>query len=176
MLTRASALTVCLALAACGPSEQAEDVSAPEPAPEPAATAPDTQGGGLTPTPAPPDAEVYFIEPSDGETVTNPVRVVFGLANMGVAPAGVNQSSAGHHHLLVDTQVPPPGQPIGRELGGDRDRGHARAGHAHAAAAVRRSPARAARSAHRVGADYDNRRRIGLGPKRPRPCIRNSSG
>lgn len=114
MLTRASTLTMCLALAACGPSEQAEDVSAPETAPEPAATAPasDTQGGGLTPAPAPPDAEVYFIEPADGETVTNPVRVVFGLANMGVAPAGVNQSSAGHHHLLVDTQVPPPGQPI----------------------------------------------------------------
>jgi hypothetical protein len=59
-----------------------------------------------------PDIEVYIIEPKDGATVTNPVRVVFGLRGMGVAPAGVNALNTGHHHLLIDTEVPRLDQPI----------------------------------------------------------------
>nr|WP_297403421.1 DUF4399 domain-containing protein [uncultured Marinobacter sp.] len=55
---------------------------------------------------APANAEVYFIQPSDGATVDKTCRVVFGLRNMGVAPAGVEKESAGHHHLLIDTDVP----------------------------------------------------------------------
>ena len=47
-------------------------------------------------------AKAYFIEPKDGAEVTGPVRVVFGLAAMGVAPAGVNQAGTGHHHILID--------------------------------------------------------------------------
>ncbi|MEQ1437894.1 DUF4399 domain-containing protein [Fontimonas sp. SYSU GA230001] len=47
-------------------------------------------------------AKVYFIEPKDGAEVTGPVRVVFGLSAMGVAPAGINQAGTGHHHLLID--------------------------------------------------------------------------
>ncbi|HEY0973453.1 MAG TPA: DUF4399 domain-containing protein [Solimonas sp.] len=54
------------------------------------------------PQAAPQGAKVYFIEPKDGAAVTSPVRIVFGLANMGVAPAGVNQVNTGHHHLLID--------------------------------------------------------------------------
>ncbi|AFT70728.1 Rod shape-determining protein RodA [Alloalcanivorax dieselolei B5] len=53
-------------------------------------------------TPAPPEAEVYFITPQDGDTVSGPVTVKFGLKGMGVAPAGVTQDNTGHHHLLVD--------------------------------------------------------------------------
>lgn len=53
-------------------------------------------------TPAPAGAKVYFIEPKDGATVSNPVKVVFGLSGMGVAPAGVNKEATGHHHLLID--------------------------------------------------------------------------
>ena len=63
-------------------------------------------------TPSPPGAEVYFISPHDGDTVTNPFTVRFGLKNMGVAPAGVNVKNTGHHHLLIDTGLPPLDQPI----------------------------------------------------------------
>jgi len=59
-----------------------------------------------------PDVEVYLIEPKDGAAVTNPVRVVFGLRGMGVAPAGVNAINTGHHHLLIDVDLPRLDQPI----------------------------------------------------------------
>lgn len=52
---------------------------------------------------APPEgAEVYFIAPSDGETIEGPVTVKMGLRGMGVAPAGVDIARTGHHHLLVN--------------------------------------------------------------------------
>jgi hypothetical protein len=57
-------------------------------------------------TPAPPNAEVYIISPTDGATVSNPVTVKFGLKGMGVAPAGIQFENSGHHHLLIDTDVP----------------------------------------------------------------------
>ncbi len=57
-------------------------------------------------------AEVYIISPLDGATVSNPIRVVFGLRNMGVAPAGVVMPGTGHHHLLIDSPVPDLDQPI----------------------------------------------------------------
>ena len=51
---------------------------------------------------------VYFITPRDGDVVTSPVMVRFGLKGKGVAPAGVNQANTGHHHILVDeTNLPP---------------------------------------------------------------------
>ncbi len=52
--------------------------------------------------PAPPEADVYFIEPADGAVLTSPVTVKFGLRGMGVAPAGVERAGTGHHHLLID--------------------------------------------------------------------------
>ena len=61
---------------------------------------------------AKPEIEVYLIEPKDGAAVSNPVRVVFGLRGMGVAPAGVNALNTGHHHLLIDTDLPRLDQPI----------------------------------------------------------------
>lgn len=55
---------------------------------------------------APENAEVYFVEPGDGATVDGTFKVVFGLRNMEVAPAGTEKEGTGHHHLLIDTQVP----------------------------------------------------------------------
>src|SRR6185312_8853188 len=52
--------------------------------------------------PAPAGAKVYFIGPKDGDTVSNPVKVVFGLSGMGIAPAGTQFENTGHHHLLID--------------------------------------------------------------------------
>ena len=57
-------------------------------------------------TPAPGNAELYFISPADGATVSSPVTVRFGLKNMGVAPAGIKYDNSGHHHLLVNTELP----------------------------------------------------------------------
>lgn len=54
-------------------------------------------------SPAPSAAEVYIISPAEGATVSNPVKVQFGLKGMGVAPAGVEKENTGHHHLLIDT-------------------------------------------------------------------------
>ena len=56
--------------------------------------------------PAPATAELYFISPADGATVTSPVKIIFGLAGMGIAPAGVEKENTGHHHLLVDAPLP----------------------------------------------------------------------
>ncbi|MEM8632066.1 MAG: DUF4399 domain-containing protein [Pseudomonadota bacterium] len=55
-------------------------------------------------TPAPEGAAVYFVNLSDGDTVSSPVTVVFGLSGMGVAPAGTEQENTGHHHLLVNRE------------------------------------------------------------------------
>jgi len=51
-------------------------------------------------------AEVYIISPKDGEHVTPEFTVKFGLKGMGVAPAGVEKAGTGHHHLLIDTDLP----------------------------------------------------------------------
>jgi hypothetical protein len=58
----------------------------------------------VTPAAADDSAAVslYFISPSDGETVSSPVTVRFGLSGMGVAPAGSDVANTGHHHLLLD--------------------------------------------------------------------------
>ncbi|MFK7744806.1 MAG: DUF4399 domain-containing protein [Roseobacter sp.] len=53
-------------------------------------------------TPANPDAEVYFINLEDGQTVQSPVAVKFGLRGMGVAPAGTEKEMTGHHHLFIN--------------------------------------------------------------------------
>jgi len=55
--------------------------------------------------PAPEGATVYIISPGDGETVSTPVTLVFGLTGMGVAPAGAHIENTGHHHLLINTDA-----------------------------------------------------------------------
>lgn len=59
-------------------------------------------------TPSPEGAKVYFVNLKDGDTVASPVKVVFGLSGMGVAPAGTEKEGTGHHHLFVDR--PPLGE------------------------------------------------------------------
>jgi hypothetical protein len=56
-------------------------------------------------TPAPVDAKVYFIDLKDGDTVTSPVTIRFGLSGMGVAPAGTEAPNTGHHHLIIDDKI-----------------------------------------------------------------------
>ncbi|WP_316164942.1 MULTISPECIES: DUF4399 domain-containing protein [unclassified Bradyrhizobium] len=53
-------------------------------------------------TPAPEGAKAYFINLKDGDTVTSPVLIRFGLSAMGIAPAGTEAPNTGHHHLFID--------------------------------------------------------------------------
>ena len=76
------------------------------PAAAPTTAAPPAAAATFTRKAAPAGAEAYIIEPADGTTVINPVRVVFGLKGIGVAPAGTDRPDAGHHHLLIDTGLP----------------------------------------------------------------------
>ena len=59
-------------------------------------------------TPSPEGASVYFIGLEDGDTVTSPVTLHFGLSGMGIAPAGIEKENTGHHHLFVNR--PPLGE------------------------------------------------------------------
>jgi hypothetical protein len=59
-------------------------------------------------TPSAPGAKVYFLNIKDGDTVSNPVVIRFGLTGMGVAPAGLQgdaTSGTGHHHLLINKEL-----------------------------------------------------------------------
>ena len=59
------------------------------------------------------DAKLYIISPLDGETVSSPVKIVFGLQGMGIAPAGIKFDNTGHHHLLIDmAELPDVNSPI----------------------------------------------------------------
>ena len=57
-------------------------------------------------TPSPAGAKVYFIGLEDGQTVSSPVTIRFGLSGMGVAPAGVDDKpKTGHHHLIINEKI-----------------------------------------------------------------------
>jgi hypothetical protein len=74
------------------------------------ASAEEKQTGG--PTPSAPGAEVYFSDLKDGATIPPKATIRFGLREMGVAPAGSDRANSGHHHLLIDTELPPLDKPI----------------------------------------------------------------
>ena len=81
-------------------------------------------------TPSAPGTWLYIGYPQDGAVVTanKPFRVWFGLRNMGVAPKGVKYPNTGHHHLLIDTPLPPDDQ----EIPNDRNHLHFGAGETEA--------------------------------------------
>ena len=62
-------------------------------------------GAASAQSPSPAGASVYIINPKDGDVLTGPFKVQFGLTGMGVAPAGVDKPNTGHHHLIIDTKL-----------------------------------------------------------------------
>lgn len=85
-----------------------EPSEAPDHAMPAAPTAPAVQR-----LPAPHDAYVYIGWPNDGEVIrSSHIKVWFGTRNFGVAPAGAEVPNTGHHHLLIDTALPPMDEPI----------------------------------------------------------------
>jgi hypothetical protein len=77
-------------------------------------------------TPAPSNAYLYIGWPVDGQVMPagKPFKVWFGLRNMGVAPKGVEFPNTGHHHLLIDTDLPS----MDAEIPSDRNHLHFGAG------------------------------------------------
>lgn len=57
-------------------------------------------------------SRLYFINLKNGDSVSSPVLVHFGLSGMGVAPAGIEKAGTGHHHLLIDVDAIDVNDPI----------------------------------------------------------------
>lgn len=53
-----------------------------------------------------PEPRAYIVEPANNAVVESPVTIKFGLDNMEVTPAGIDNPHGGHHHLLIDTPLP----------------------------------------------------------------------
>lgn len=111
MLTRSTLILLCGTLIACGEQGPAT-TETPTPAAGVAAPAAPPTPAGLARKPAPAGAVAYIVSPADGAVVSSPVTVVFGLKGIGVVPAGIDRPDAGHHHLLIDVDLPPLGLPI----------------------------------------------------------------
>jgi hypothetical protein len=54
----------------------------------------------------PAGAKVFFVEPKDGATIEGPVKVTMGAQGIEIAPAGTDKPGTGHHHILIDSDVP----------------------------------------------------------------------
>ncbi|MGX1744530.1 DUF4399 domain-containing protein [Bosea sp. NPDC055353] len=55
---------------------------------------------------AAPGARVFFIDLQDGATIPSRAKIRFGAEGIAVTPAGTTSQNGGHHHLLVDTELP----------------------------------------------------------------------
>ena len=108
-------LLVLIFAAACSRSADdsvSSDVAA---AAEPAATQESEPASAATAIPrsaSPAEARVFFVTPQNGAVVSSPFPVEFGVSGMQVVRAGENRPNTGHHHLLIDTDMPDPGLPI----------------------------------------------------------------
>lgn len=74
-------------------------------------------GAGSVPAderrPAPEGAVAYIIWPPDGAVIPGgKFWLRMGLSGAGIAPAGVDKPNTGHHHLIIDADLPPLDQPI----------------------------------------------------------------
>lgn len=52
-----------------------------------------------------PQPRAFFENLKDGDTVTSPFKVKFGISGMVVKPAGDNTPNSGHFHLLIDSEL-----------------------------------------------------------------------
>ena len=80
-------------------------------------------------TPAPANAAVYIVWPPNGAVIDGGrFWLRMGLRNMGVAPKGVKMANVGHHHVLVDTELPA----MDQQIPNDRNHVHFGAGETEA--------------------------------------------
>ena len=58
--------------------------------------------------PMPDNAREYIIWPADGQVISGgKFWIRLGLSNAGIAPAGIEKQYTGHHHLIIDADLPP---------------------------------------------------------------------
>lgn len=80
-------------------------------------------------TPAPANAAVYIVWPSNGAVIDGGrFWLRMGLRNMGIAPKGVDLPNVGHHHVLIDTELPA----MDQQIPNDRNHVHFGAGETEA--------------------------------------------
>jgi hypothetical protein len=61
----------------------------------------------------PDTAREYIIWPADGQVIAGgKFWLRMGLTDAGVAPAGVDKPNTGHHHVIIDADLPPLDEPI----------------------------------------------------------------
>ena len=107
MTRRLSIAALIICLAACGEKPADEAVETTH-----SAGSVTTEPQQIARTASPAGASVFFITPADGNTVSNPINIEFGITGMDVVKAGNNKPNSGHHHLLIDTDLPDLGLPI----------------------------------------------------------------
>ncbi|HLZ67048.1 MAG TPA: DUF4399 domain-containing protein [Aliidongia sp.] len=79
--------------------------------------------------PAPQGASVYIVWPRDGGVIKDgKFWIRMGLSGAGIAPAGIDKANTGHHHLLIDTDLPP----LDQEIPNDKNHLHFGAGQTEA--------------------------------------------
>ena len=60
---------------------------------------------GACATASQPKPRVFFVEPQDGATVSQDVKVVMGIEGMEIKLAGDLTPDTGHHHLIIDAPM-----------------------------------------------------------------------
>ena len=101
-------LSATVLLAAC----KKEEAAPAAPTAEPAAAAPEAAATALKSSPAPEGAKISFADLKDGATVSSPLLVKFVVEGITLAPAGTEEPASGHHHLMIDAELPPADAPI----------------------------------------------------------------
>ncbi len=93
--TLSTATAFVLVLSACGGSPDADETETAEALPAPAVPA------------------VMITQPTNDAVIEgNSVVVMLDVSDLVVAPAGTMDEGTGHHHLVVDTDLPEAGVPI----------------------------------------------------------------
>ena len=100
---------VLLTGVACSPADNASEMSAADKAPPAAESA---TPAAMPRSPSAERASVFFVSPADGDTVSSPFAVEFGISAMEVVRSGDNTPNTGHHHVLIDTGLPALDMPI----------------------------------------------------------------
>jgi hypothetical protein len=108
-LTGMLSVIVLLTGAACseGGNEAAEDSAAPA-----AAATPPAAAQSMPRTASVEGTSVFFVTPRDEATVSNPVILNFAVSGMSVTTAGDDTPMTGHHHVIIDAELPAMDMPI----------------------------------------------------------------